>query len=55
MALPSGKIYLSFKTMENIKISDPLLPMNSFYDQDDILQKKSYDTTQKVRFGGISL
>ena len=30
--LPPGKIYLSFKTMNDIKIADPVLTMNSFYD-----------------------
>ena len=38
--------------MNNIKIPNPFITMNSFYDQDDILQKKSEDTTQKVRFRG---
>ena len=27
-----GEISLSFKTMKNIKIADPVLTMNSFYD-----------------------
>ena len=31
--------------MKNIKIGDPVLTMDSFYDQDDILQKKGWDTT----------
>ena len=38
--LPPGKICLSFKTMKNIKIADPVLTINSFYDLGDILQKK---------------
>ena len=38
--LPPEKIYLSFKTMKNIKIADPVFTMNSFFDYDDILQKK---------------
>ena len=38
---PQGRIPLLFKTMKNIKIADPVLPMKSFYDKDDILQKKS--------------
>ena len=39
--LPTGKISLPFKMIKNIKIADPVLTMNSFYDQDDILQRKS--------------
>ena len=38
---PPGKICLSFKTMKNIKIADPVLTMTSFYNQDNILEKKS--------------
>ena len=38
--LSPGKICLPFKTMKNIKIGDPVLTMDSFYDQDHILQKK---------------
>ena len=42
--------------MKNIKIVDPVFTMNSFYNWDDILQKKkSENTTQEVRFGGIPL
>ena len=37
---PQGRIPLLFKTMKNIKIADPVLPTKSFYDKDDILQKK---------------
>ena len=55
--LSTGKICLPFKTMKNIKIGDPVLTMDSFYDQDDILQKKKVKIplSQKVRFEGISL
>ena len=38
--LPPRKIYLPFKIMKNTKIADPVLTMNGFYDQDDILRKK---------------
>ena len=38
--LPPGKICLFFKTLKNFKIADPVLTMNSFYDKDNILQKK---------------
>ena len=37
---PPGKICLSFRKMKNIKIADPVLTINSFYDLGDILQKK---------------
>ena len=49
--LPPGKIYLSFKTMKNIKIVDPVFTMNSFYDWDDILQKKKWkhNSGSKIR------
>ena len=53
-SLPTGKIFFSFKTMKNIKIADPVVIMNSFYDKDDILQKKSWDIIQIARFKGIS-
>ena len=53
-SLPTGKISFSFKTMKNIKIADPVVIMNSFYDKDDILQKKSWDIIQIARFKGIS-
>ena len=39
--LPPMETYLSFKTMKNIKIADPVLTLNSFYGKDDILQNKS--------------
>ena len=34
--LHPGKTYLPFEIMKNIKISDLVLTMNRFYDQDDI-------------------
>ena len=45
------KICLSFKTMRNIKIAGPVLTMDSFYDYDDILQKKKlrYHSESKIR------
>ena len=48
---PPGKICLSFRTMKNIKIVDPVLTINSFYDLGDILQKKklSYHSRCKIR------
>ena len=30
--LSPGKIYLPFKKIKNIKIADPVLTMNGFYD-----------------------
>ena len=50
-SLPTGKISFSFKTMKNIKIADPVVIMNSFYDKDDILQKKklSYHSDSKIQ------
>ena len=55
--LTPGKTCLSFKTMKIFKIADPVLTMNSFCDEDYILQKKKKReiTTQKVQFGSISL
>ena len=40
LELPFGKICLSFKIMKNVKIVDPVLTINSFYDQDHVLQKE---------------
>ena len=38
--MPPAKISLSFKTMKNIEIVDPVLKMNSFYDIYDIYKKE---------------
>ena len=48
---PPGKIYLSFKTKKNIKIADPIITINSFFDLDNILQKKKlrYHSESKIR------
>ena len=39
--LTTGKICFSFKTMKNIKIADPVLTINSFYDKMIFYKKKT--------------
>ena len=39
--LTPGKTRLSFETIKNLKLLTQFFAMNSFYDKDDILQKKN--------------
>ena len=48
---PLGKFICLLKQIRNIKIPDPVITMNSFYD----LQTQSEDTIHKVRFAGTSV